>query len=96
MTSLVAFYYSYFVGCGHELRNDPFDADPINLPAIEIVERVLGADYVPEVDRPQSIPFPMHGQISTVEREDQTFLVSVDHDSEAITVQEVRADRYAA
>ena len=95
MTDDAAYYYSYFVGHGRELLSEELHApDPLSLSAAEIVERVIAAGYVARVEDEQRQPFPTSGRVDTIDRDGIRFIVSVALMSEAITVQEQRAEAY--
>lgn len=90
-------HYSYFAGRGRELLAEELGAsDPFSLPGAEIVERMLAAGYTPDLESARRVPFPMSGLVDKIERDGQTFLVSIDSEAETIAVQEQRADAYEA
>ncbi len=89
------FYYSYFSCRGREILADVLgDDDPFAIPPAELVERILDQGYTPVIDRPKPEPWRTIGTVTEVEREEQTFIVSVSRDAEKISLQEMRIDAY--
>ncbi len=89
------FFYSYFSGHGRDILDEALGAeDPFGLAPAEIVERILASGYTPVLDQPKEEPWRYVGTVSQVERDEQTFLVAVSRDAEAIGLQEMRADAY--
>ncbi len=88
-------FYTYFAGRGRELLAETLGVeDPFSLPGSEIVDRILAAGFTPDVEHGQRKPFALTGLVELVKHADQRFYVSINPDSEKITVQERRADRY--
>ena len=89
------FYYSYFHGQGRELLAEELhDPHPFTLRGDKIVDRVIAAGYVPDLDRVERQPYPRADALSVVERDGKHFLVFIDVEAETIAVQEVRVDTY--
>ena len=88
-------HYIYFHGQGRDLLAETLGAaDPFSLPGSEIVERVLAAGFTPDLEHARRTQFPTAKNVSMVERDGQSFIVSIDTGAETIAVQEERADAY--
>ena len=89
------YFYSYLYGKGRNLLAATLGAeDPFGLPGSEIVDRILAAGFTPDIGSAQRKPFPTAHEVSVVNRERQTFIVSIDTEAETIGVQEMRDDAY--
>ena len=91
-----AFYYGLFAGRGRELLAETLgEPDPFDLPPAEILDRVVGMGFGPDLAQESRRPFAIGaGWSRTVDRADQRFIISVDAAAETIAVQEIRRDRY--
>ena len=97
MMTKAPLFYTYFAGQGLELlRLELDDPNPFTLPAAKIVERVLAAGFKPDLEHQEREPYHTADALSVIEREGQTFLVSVDIEGETIAVQEQRMKAYGA
>ena len=87
-------HYLLFIGRNREACIDVLGPDAFKLRAEQIVDRLYAAGYTPDVFNPSRGPHPAPGVTTRIEYEGCTYLITVDEEAGAMTVQDAVADLY--